>query len=74
MCKYIPINFTGLLYGHVTAVPVYLPDLKLSPAQGIKNYSEQQWLSCKRSMDELVLANDIKFKEDFGNPSKHHVL
>ncbi|KAK3087537.1 hypothetical protein FSP39_007258 [Pinctada imbricata] len=58
----------GMLYAHVTAVPVYLPDLKLSLAIGVKEFTKEQWIGCQNNMAELVKGN-VKFQKDFGNPN-----
>lgn len=59
----------GMLYAQVTAVPVYLPDLRLSIAVGIEGFSEAQWATSLQNMELKVMQN-VKFNTDFGNPSK----
>lgn len=59
----------GMLYAQVTAVPVYLPDLRLSIAVGIEGFSEAQSATSLQNMELKVMQN-VKFNTDFGNPSK----
>lgn len=58
----------GMLYAQVTAVPVYLPDLRLSIAVGIEGFSEAQWATSLQNMELKVMQN-VKFNIDFGNPN-----
>ncbi|XP_055995392.1 uncharacterized protein LOC125645660 isoform X2 [Ostrea edulis] len=58
----------GMLYAQVTAVPVYLPDLRLSIAVGIEGFSESHWTTSLQNMELKVLQN-VKFNSNFGNPN-----
>ena len=58
-----------MLYAQVTAVPVYLPDLRLSIAVGIEGFSESHWTTSLQNMELKVMQN-VKFNTAFGNPSK----
>ncbi|XP_061178676.1 uncharacterized protein LOC133187331 isoform X2 [Saccostrea echinata] len=58
----------GMLYAQQTAVPVYLPDLRVSIAVGIEGFSNDQWVTSLQNMEQKVMQN-VKFHTDFGNPN-----
>lgn len=58
----------GMLYAQLTAVPLYLPDLRLSIAVGIEGFSEAQWATSLQNMELKVMQN-VKFNTMFGNPN-----
>ncbi|XP_062571756.1 uncharacterized protein LOC134233760 isoform X2 [Saccostrea cucullata] len=58
----------GMLYAQQTAVPVYLPDLRLSIAVGIEGFSDDHWVASLQNMEQKVMQN-VKFNTNFGNPN-----
>lgn len=55
----------GHLYGSVTAVPAYLPDLKFAPVKSIKGYTEEQYQGFLKTTEQCV--EKITFDKNFGN-------
>ncbi|XP_076084566.1 uncharacterized protein LOC143055312 isoform X2 [Mytilus galloprovincialis] len=56
----------GNLYGSVTAVPAYLPDLQFSIVKSIKGCTDEQYLHFLSVTDQFVKDN-ITFDQTFGN-------
>lgn len=56
----------GNLYGSVTAVPAYLPDLRFSIVKSIKGYTEEQYQNFLTVANQFVKDN-ITFDPTFGN-------
>ncbi|XP_052085596.1 uncharacterized protein LOC127723139 isoform X2 [Mytilus californianus] len=56
----------GNLYGSVTAVPAYLPDLQFSIVKSIKGCTIEQYLHFLSVTDQFVKDN-ITFDQTFGN-------
>ncbi|XP_063418200.1 uncharacterized protein LOC134700987 isoform X3 [Mytilus trossulus] len=56
----------GNLYGSVTAVPAYLPDLQFSIVKSIKGCTGEQYLHFLSVTDQFVKDN-ITFDQTFGN-------
>lgn len=54
------------LYKTVTAVPVYLPDLKFAIVKSIKGYTYEDYQSFLHKTDVFVREN-VKFDQTFGN-------